>query len=136
MLMYYAHPMSYYGTPEEFADMKLIKEAGWTPIQPNASAFDDGVKREKAAGRGGMEPFLAAVRASDAIAVRAFRDGKLGAGVAGELLQAIIFGKEVYELAPGPSGTQRLAKVYNPRGLLTGVLTVDETRRRIREGVL
>lgn len=136
MLMYYAHPMSWYGTSDEFADLGLIKNAGWTPLNPNTSEFDKAAKAEKAAGRGGMEPFLQAVRKADAIAVRAFRDGRLGSGVAGELLQAIIFSKEVYELAPGPSGTQRLAKVYNPRALLTGVLTVEETRRRIQRGEL
>lgn len=135
--MYYAHPMSYYGTAAEQADLALIADASFEVINPNAVWADEAVRVEKAAGRGGMAPFEKVIREeADVIAVRPFNDGRLGAGVAKELFEAIIWGKPVYVLGKGPAGVERLAQHPNPRSLLVGVLTVDETRRRVRRGEL
>lgn len=131
MKMYYAHPMSWYDTIAEQDDLDLIKNAGFEPVNPNTKFFHDMVELSKREQRNVMEVFNAAVKKADAIAIRPFLDGRLGAGVAQELLTAIIWGRPVYLLGKGPAGVERLVANYNPRGLLTGVLTVDETRTRI-----
>lgn len=138
MYMYYAHPMSWYGTPEEYRDMMAISTAGHKPFNPNRSELDRAVKAEKAAGRGGMEPFMKIIKdETDAIAVRPFKDGRLGAGVAKELFEAIIWSKPVYVLRTlDDSYTVSLTKEPNPRSLLPGVLTVAQTKERIRVGQL
>lgn len=136
MRMYYAHPMSWYGTSEEYRDMQAIAANRHEPFNPNRSELDKAVKAEKAAGRGGMEPFMKIIKDDmDAIAVRPFKDGRLGAGVAKELFEAIIWSKPVYVLETGPDGVT-LVKEPNPRSLLPGVLTVAQTRERIRAGQL
>jgi len=130
MRVYYAHPMSWYNGHHERADVERLEALGHEVLNPNSPFFADQVKdlRSRGLGHMVMEPFMKAVSECDAVAFRPFLDGKLGAGVAKEMLEGIVQGKPVFH-------------VMTPErpclGILMGeLLTIEQTRARIREGTL
>lgn len=96
--VYYAHPMSTYGTRIEAEDLALLGARFASVINPATPAFQQAVKRQKACGLPTMAPFLDAIRAASAVAYRPFPDGKIGAGIASEVLEAILGGKLILRL--------------------------------------
>ena len=101
MKIYYAHPMSLYGTPQEQRDLELLSTLG-TPINPSdtvhAQRVWELVHNER------MDYFLKLVDQCDMVAFRAFPDGSIPSGVAAEITQARMWGKPVIEL---PCGMER-----------------------------
>ena len=132
MRVYYAHPMSWYDTPEEAADVAALEAAGHEVLNPNNVAYAAKVQDLRARGLGHMvmEPFMRAVGECDALAYRPFKDGRLGAGVAKELMEAIVLKHFVIRLPHLVTNTNQ------GRADLATVLTIEETRERIRAGVL
>ena len=96
--VYYAHPMSTYDTQTEIGDMAALQSRFETVINPNTQAFQQAAQRQKMAGLSPMQPFLDAIHSADAVAYRPFPNGKIGAGIANEVLEGIIFGKVVLQL--------------------------------------
>lgn len=131
--VYYAHPMSWYDTPEEFSDVEAI---GNSPdikvINPNSNTFEDRVKKARTSGYPVMQIFADYIRNdADVVCFRRFKDGKIGAGVAREVFEAIIWGKEVWEIAgPYSDGKHEILK-YPDHCLTLETLTVEETKRRV-----
>jgi hypothetical protein len=90
--VYYAHPMSLYGTPQESRDVELLQSLGFEVVNPNAPAFS----------RLTFNNYLTLAATCDLIAFRALPDGSITCGVAKE----IKMGPPVIEL---PSGVSRRA---------------------------
>lgn len=144
MKIYYAHPMSWYGTDREKDDLAVIAKStpvGTEIINPNTPDIVDQVKFSKDAGLSGndiMVIFLNLVAACDAIAYRTFDDDRMGAGVAAELLHAAVQGKQIFRILDltrdkGPMLFEQsgLRAAFGPH-----VLTITETRDRIRRGIM
>jgi len=145
MKIYYAHPMSWYGTEREAADIAAIlsqSPKGTEIVNPAEAPFATLVAEYKATDKAGeiMSIFVDAVVQSDAIAYRTFNDGYLGAGVAQEVLTAAIHGKQIFQImdltrerikGPALFEQQGLRASFGPR-----VLTIVETRDRIKRGVM
>ena len=134
MKVYYAHPMSWYDTFAETEDVVALEEAGHEVLNPNQQRYSDEVQRLRSKGLGHMvmEPFMRAVKECEAVAYRPFKDGRVGAGVAKEVLEAVALGYPVICLPftqPDEGGISHLFE-------LEDVLTIEETRERIRAGAL
>lgn len=109
--VYYAHPLSLYGTLQEKRDIQLLLNLGLDVLNPNEQQHQEGYKKEK------MEYFRKIVRACDVFAFRAFPDGKIGAGIIKELE---FFGtdKPIVEL---------------PHSISCRILTVEQTRDYLKQ---
>lgn len=141
MKIYYAHPMSWYGTEDEAADLAAIAAAmapGTEIVNPNTPEFSKKAIEARDSGDV-MYPFRKAVEDCDAIAYRTFNDDSLGAGVAQELLVAAVHGKQIFRIwtnsrqGKGPMLFEEhgLRASFGPR-----LLTIVETRDRIKRGVM
>jgi len=93
--IYYAHPISMYGSLQEKRDIEQIKS-----IFPNSIIYNPGSDEESNIGykKEGMEYFYNKIAFSDILIFRAFPDGKLGAGVVGEINKAKDSKKGILEL--------------------------------------
>jgi hypothetical protein len=111
MKIYYARPISLYGTKQDERDLKFLEAMGFEVNNPNKAELVERYKTE------GMEVYFQLVRDSDALAFRAFPDGKLGAGVYKEILVAQESGKLVIEL---------------PTITSARVLSVEDTREYLK----
>ena len=79
MYIYYAHPLSIYGTPQEKRDLELLAALGHTVLNPNGPQHDAGYRAE------GMAYFNRITEPCHGVFFRAFPDGSIPAGVAKEL---------------------------------------------------
>lgn len=136
--VYYAHPMSWYGTEPERADLQLLATEFETVINPGASdvklAFSHWQHTP-------MEFFLNLVSTADALVYRTFTDGKIGAGVAQEILHALIHNKAIIRIYSGVCGPvcgapKLLEHMGKNIDLLYATLTRAETHSRVTRGVL
>lgn len=109
MRVYYAHPVSLYGTKQEARDVATLEGLGFQVINPNGPQHQIGYEE------GGMDYFTRIVQACDAVAFRAFPDGSIGAGIAKEVRAAE--GKPVIELPSRVGG--RALSVDDTREVLT-----------------
>lgn len=111
--IYYAHPVTHYGTVQESDDIKTLEAMGFEVVNPNQAGIEAAYKLH------GFGVFLAMIDNCDALAYRPFMDGSIGAGVAKEIdYAALDKDLPVFELKP----------VFNRR------LTVEQTRERIKRG--
>ncbi len=139
--IYYAHPMSWYNTEAERADPKKLPDYGRV-VNSNSTEFQIDVDVAKKRGLPVMEIFANFIRIdADVVVFRRFRDWKLGAGVAREILEARIWGKEVWEIAGDPNDLNivRAATGWGDMrspAIMHDVLTAAETRARIERGEL
>lgn len=142
--IYYAHPMSWYGTDNEKADLQEIRTRfpGVEVVNPSAAIHGDQASRMYAKGYSSREVmgyFIDLVAEADALVYRPFSDGKIGAGVAQEILTAHIHGKEIFMLHSGCSarvcGAPKIMRATSG-DLIWDTLTIDETRARIKGGEL
>lgn len=99
MRIYYAHPMSWYGTEGEKLDVAALDQHG-TVVNPNSQTFQDMVEDAKRRNFPVMQIFADYIRDwADVVAFRRFDgDFKLGAGVAREIFEARVWGKGVWEV--------------------------------------
>lgn len=112
LVVYYAHPLSLYNTPQEARDIATLAAMGFTVLNPNEADHDAGYQAH------GMDYFEKIVHQCQVLAFRAFADGSLPAGIVKEIGFAREIGLPVIEL---PSAMTRRA------------LTVEATREMLRE---
>jgi hypothetical protein len=112
MKIYYAHPVSLYGTKQEARDIATLRALGFEVLNPNSPEHVEHYARE------GMCYFLDLALSCDAIAFRAFPTGEIGAGIAAEVDAVSAYGKPVIEL---------------PGNILARTATVDRTMELLRE---
>jgi len=104
MLVYYAHTQGIYNTKVETRDIELLKRLGFEVANPNSKKYQDIVEdiradpRITATGDAVMNYFYEVVRGCDALAFRALPDGRIPAGVAGEVQAALDAGLPVFEI--------------------------------------
>ena len=147
MKIYYAHPMSWYNTDAEKLDVEKLSQYGEV-INPNSKAFEYMVKLAEANREPVMEIFASYIHnTADVVAYRPFYDGKLGAGVAREVFEAIIWNKPVWQVfgKQMPNGygpfvdkhPQLMEGGMYPATLQwADILTVEQTKARIERGTL
>lgn len=93
--VYYAHPMSWYNSEAETADIRLLERRFDKIINPGSGS----VKAALGIAQAGhpefdtMSFFMKLVQSADAVAFRPFSDGKLGAGVGREVFEGILHDK-------------------------------------------
>jgi hypothetical protein len=108
MKIYFARPISQYGTFQDNRDIALLEKMGFEVINP---AKTEDVKEDYK--KRGMPAYTDSVATADALAFRSFIDLKIGAGVSAEINKAIELNLPVFEL---PTITQQR------------ILSVEETR--------
>lgn len=136
MKLYFAHPISSYGTPQERRLVDFLTAVGHEVINPNAPEHQAHAARIRAAssdpknaGREVMAYFIALARRCDMCAVLPFPDGKIGAGIVAEAASFLERGAGVYEVGDKDGGFQVCAM----RGLdPKRCLNVEETRKYLR----
>lgn len=114
MKIYYAHPISMYGTDQEKRDIQTIEKLfpGSFIYNPgNDDSSSDGYKTK------GMQYFYDIVEKCNLLIFRSFVDGKIGAGVWGEIEHSLSCSIPVLEL---------------PLLLRNRVLSVDDTREYLK----
>jgi hypothetical protein len=122
-MIYYAHPVSTYGTATEFDDVTRIATSLGAVINPNTPEHHAGYEACKAASGDGMVYFYDEVLPlCAACVVRAFDDEMIGAGVWGEAEWFATRGLPVYEI-----GERIELLTLDP----VRRLSVDETRLRL-----
>lgn len=142
--IYYAHPMSWYGTDHEKADLQEIR-LEWPGIEIINPSDPKHVEAAQAIyARGGtsaevMVYFEDLVAGAEALVYRSFSDGKLGAGVSKEILTAHVNNRPIFRLYSGCTAAicgQPHIISGSEADLLWGTLTIEKTRERIKRGVL
>lgn len=125
--IYYAHPMSWYDSLEEKNALEVISNyfKGCKIINPNNYEFRKRVKHCKK--KNVMEIFLHEVRNCDTIVFSSFKDGYLGAGVAREVLEAILHEKEIYRV--------KGEFINKYQDIMFPILSISKTRHRIYNGI-
>ena len=121
-LVYYAHCMAIYNTPQEKRDVELLESLGFDVLNPNAKEHIEEVMKTQQnklldkdeIGMLVMEYFSSLVDKCDIVAFRALPDGRIPAGIAKEIKR----GNMVFEL---------------PSGILKRTISVEETREYLRE---
>lgn len=133
--IYYAHPMVWYGTKDEAADIERLAYYG-TVENPNSALWNTRVDKAKHSGYPIMDLFAKHIREEDCdvVCFRRFKDGKLGAGVAREVFEARIWGKVVWEMRTSEFGDVWVDKYPSLDDLYDQTLTVDATRARATNG--
>lgn len=142
MTIYYAHPMSWYGTDLEARDLEYLRSEFKAVINPNDPIVERDVQLIKAQRGDVMAYFADIVHLSDGVVFRTFADGKLGSGVGREVFEAKIAGKHIDRIIGGVSDIGFAGN--NVRHLIPAesmtsfnhLLTLEETKRRVREGKL
>lgn len=110
--VYYAHPISTYGTPVEQRDIDVLKCLGFEVVNPNTPDMDAAYRAH------GMGVFKALVVSCDLLAFRAFPDGSIPAGVAQEI---------------GIMQTENRPVIELPCGIVARTLNVEATRETLRD---
>src|SRR5262245_42342309 len=127
--IYYAHPMSWYGTKEEQKDLQAIwRKWPQATINNPAEMSEDFDNWRKNTG-GYMDFFLAQIEMSDILVYRRFNDGTLGAGVAAEVAHAGLMEKPVYQVMDSGVSSKPLPTVEMA---LHSLLTVAQTREKVK----
>lgn len=103
--VYYAHPMAYYGSTIEAADIVNLESLGFEVVNPRNHPNLT------------MERYVELALSCHCVAFRSFRDGKIGSGVYKEVTAAMGRQIPVFEL--------------DPPLLDVRVLSRQETRQRI-----
>ena len=119
MRIYFAHPITDYGTGRERRTLDDLTAQGWYVENPNHPQHQDGYERD------GMAYFQRLAASCDALVFVRFPNGAIGAGVGKEIDAAQGNRIPVYEWFDGETDS-----VY---GMPTPVLTVEETRALIAD---
>lgn len=124
--LYLAHPVAIYGTPYKAEIVERLRAAGWDVVDPDTPEHAEGYRAR------GMAHFCDVVAECDALAFEVMPGGGIGAGVAKEVLEAWVLGKPVYRIV-ADGFLEKLERDRDATLLLSEVLTIDQTRARIRE---
>lgn len=125
-LVYYAHPLSQYDRVTEKRDLGLLKKYGLGVINPNDRAVEAQFRATR-----DFSIFTELALKADAVVMRSFRDGKIGAGVAKEALVSIAHGKQAFEIRPGLDGRLALLPILKAE-IEARALSIDETRSYLK----
>lgn len=141
MRVYYAHPMSWYGTNLEQKDLGFLQSKFRSVLNPGAPEIEAMVEQWKRQGLDVMGTFAKMIHEqADAVAFRTFKDGRLGAGVGREVFEAKIAGLHIDRIIGGYKRysydkDETLWLVPgDSMSIMHQLLTIEETRRRVREG--
>lgn len=130
-IIYYAHPMSWYDTRDELLDVAALGELGLVS-NPNSVQFQSQVEYAERKGKPVMDIFANYIEhIADAVAFRRLNNGKISAGVAREVFEAIIWGKPVYEITSDAAGNRWISQLVGPALMLGNIATVAETKAAI-----
>lgn len=99
MKIYFAHAMTEYGHQWEAEALKALRADGrfTEVVNPSEPEHAQAAVAFKRAGKNPMDYFCALVRECDALAFMTTTDDKLGPGVSKEIVEALSFGKPVFE---------------------------------------
>jgi hypothetical protein len=117
MRIYFAHPVTDYGTNREGNVLTWLEADGWEVENPNQPHHQDGYARD------GMVYFESLASSCDALVFTRFPDGSIGAGVGKEIDAAHGSGIPIYEWFGG--------ELYSMYCMPTPVLSVEDTRSTI-----
>src|SRR5690606_11353674 len=90
--VYFAHPVSDYGTALQAAVLKELASSWHEVENPDSPQHQEGYRQH------GMAYFEAIAATCDALAYLRFRDGTIGAGVAKEIAAAARAGRPIFEV--------------------------------------
>lgn len=138
MKVYYAHPMTWYGSAMEAQDVALLRA-----LYPMAEIINPGLPhikadydswRAKHLKRDVMEFFAKLVRDCDVVAFRAYADDAIGADVAREIFEASMRNIPVHEIV---TVKHEPFMIFNrPVGTVAPrFIDIEATRERTRQGV-
>lgn len=139
MKIYYAHPMSWYDKDDENKDLMTLQQKypDAEIINPNNALFESKVQLALIEGHDVMSIFTNYIKdQADMVVFRAFDDDMIGAGVAQEVFAAHIWGKPIAELRTKRCDDSRYIWQYGRGTWLERVLTVSETKARVKAGTL
>ena len=114
MRVYFAHPVTDYGTERERRALDDLAAQGWYVENPNQPQHQAGYDRD------GMVYFQRLAASCDALIFVRFPNGAIGAGVGKEIDAAQGNGIPVYEWFDG--------ETHSVYGMPTPVLSVEDTR--------
>lgn len=121
MKIYFAHPVSEYGTPFQAAVLKELASSWHQVESPDAPHHQEGYRQH------GMAYFEGVIAGCDALAYLRFPDGTIGAGVAKEIASAAGDGKPIFEVRLHQGAIHITASAPKPGP----VLTVEQTRLKL-----
>ncbi|WP_165359714.1 hypothetical protein [Lichenibacterium minor] len=128
-MIYFAHPVSDYGTVHEAACLAAI-EAAFSPPDVEVRIYNPNSPEGSRGYRdGGMRYFEGIIGTCSALVYRPFGDGMIGAGVACEIACAIGLGIPVHELVETTRGRLVLVPVVALNA--SRALDVEQTRARL-----
>jgi hypothetical protein len=136
--VYFAHPISDYGSDRERRCIDALETAGYAVVNPGDEERQRAYDRDVALGGAVMEYFEWLAAECDAIAFLPFYDRKIGAGVAAEVDAFVDAhdGGPVFELVDAYAGwnRERLVMLIPMNSLIerSRVLGVTSTRVRVR----
>lgn len=119
MKIYFAHPVTDYGTERESEAVASIEAEGWIVENPNKPHHQQGYNEE------GMTYFERLATSCGALVFMRFPNGAIGAGIGKEINAAQGAGRPVYELFDG--------ELHAAYGTPTPILSVDATRALLAE---
>ncbi len=118
--VYYAHPVSLYGTKQEQRDLESLAAMGFEILNPNTEEHT--INYEKVTvGADGVRDFnyfINLARTCDVCAFRAFPDGSISSGVAKEIEVFVLDKKPYFEL---------------PTGIIRRTLSIEHTKEVLRD---
>jgi len=113
-VIYYAHPMSLYGTPQEERDIKTLLDMGFGVLNPAEEQFREEAKQHN----NQMSYFLQLLRKCDGVAFRGTPGGKITCGVVQEIKEAVLYNMPIIEL---------------PSSVIARAMSIPETLEYLRE---
>ncbi len=125
--LYFAHPINTYNTPLEASLLEAIKQAfpDQVILNPNSPEHQAGFQQYKEAGNSMLYFSKEVLPSCLGCVALPFPDGKWGAGVYKEMLDIFVMGFPLWSIDP-------LTKISELPELPGGVITIAETRRRIK----
>jgi hypothetical protein len=137
--IYFAHPISMYGTPLERTIIDMLTEQHWKVVNPSDPEHQAEVVRIKstisdrgAAGKAIMEYFVGLCNQCHAVAFSTFPDNTVGAGVAKEVESFNARGAEILQVnVDDPTKPWLKGVGWPPSGLI--ILDVEKTRAKLKE---
>jgi len=130
--IYFAHPISTYGTNIEKESISILEENGFDVLNPGAKEQqDDFIIFRKNNPNDYMKYFDDLVLRCDSFAYLPFRDDKIGAGIVYESDIASKNNMKIYKI----DLINRIIIEVDFDYILKNRLSVDETRHRIRNNI-
>lgn len=132
--LYYAHPVSLYGSDTEARIVASLTSRGFDVENPGSPQHQAAVKSLRESGKTSedvMAYFLDQCRRCHEVAFSPFPDGKIGAGVVQEVNSFLLTGRPASEISEREGGIVVLSRVTELEP--SRVLTVDETRARLNQ---